>query len=234
MSAEQKPLPKWLPFGSLLLAIISATASLMIDRDSALINLLCTASGVFVSVFVALELIDRYLAEQRKQQWAKIRSIVYSDILAHLCDIAAEAIIYFNIFNLRLEPDLLARIASGREKPNRGTLEALRALAQRLVWMPEEAFASQDESGSDLALKFYEAILRDLDAIQDVLTPLVVQSSSEQQIVDALLEYGSVRRKLDSAAIAHKLVAIQGVVPHIAQLLEQGAILYGKIYEAMD
>ena len=67
----------------------------------------------------------------------------------------------------------------------------------------------------------------DLDQIRDVLTPRVVQSSNDQQIIDALVEFDDARRKLHNAIIVHKRIVTHSVFPDTIALLEQVQSLYG-------
>ncbi len=71
----------------------------------------------------------------------------------------------------------------------------------------------------------------DLDQIRDVLLPRVLQSSTDQHLVEALVEFDSSRQKLHGAIIAHRQAVTHGVFPYVIDLLEQAQALYSVLCE---
>jgi hypothetical protein len=79
--------------------------------------------------------------------------------------------------------------------------EELIALLKRL---PNSV--SREESTSDVSVRFYQALRWDLDQIRDVITPRIMQYSTDQVLIDRLVEFNDASRKLNHAIIVHKEV----------------------------
>lgn len=88
-----------------------------------------------------------------------------------------------------------------------------------------------DESPSDVAIQFYNVVRWDLDQIQDVLTPRVIESSTDQKLLDTLIEFDEARRELHHAIIAHQQVVTGGVFSNVLMLVEASINVYQAILE---
>lgn len=210
---------------SVVVVVIASAVGLFIDAKGFLGNLLSETAGIFASIIIALLIVDRYAEHQKEQQWAKVRNLTYAAIVNHLCDLAVEMVVYFPI----KDHQPMTPIIEGRDRPNPATINAMANLASLLRQLPSAV--SNEKSASDLAVEFYEAVKWDLEQIQDVLTPRIVQSSADQQIINALVEFDNARRKLHNAIIAHKQIVTHSVFPAVIELLEQTQALYGAICE---
>ena len=62
--------------------------------------------------------------------------------------------------------------------------EELIALLKRL---PNSV--SREESTSDVSVRFYQALRWGLDQIRDVITPRIMQYSTDQALIDRLVEF---------------------------------------------
>ncbi len=102
-------------------------------------------------------------------------------------------------------------------------------LASLLRQLPNAV--SAERSTSDLAVEFYDAVRWDLDQVQYVLTPRVVQSSADQRIINTLVEFDNARRQLHNAVIVHKRVVTHSVFPTVLEFLEQVQAVYAAICE---
>jgi hypothetical protein len=212
---------KWLIPLSIVIAVVVSAVGLTVNARSFLENLLSEAAGIFFSIIVALLIVDKYTEHQKEQQWARVRNLTYQALAAHLCDLTTETFIYFPVGDHRP----MTPITEGRDHPNPATVPAIGGLISQLRKLPSAV--SAEKSTSDLSVEFYDVIKWDLDQIRDVLTPRVVQSSSDQQIIDALIEFDDARRKLHNAIIVHKQIVTHGVFPDTIALLEQARSLYG-------
>ena len=65
---------------------------------------------------------------------------------------------------------------------------------------------SREESTSDVSVRFYQAPRWDLDQIRDVITPRIMQYSTDQALIDRLVEFDDAIRNLNHAIIVHKEV----------------------------
>jgi hypothetical protein len=66
------------------------------------------------------------------------------------------------------------------------------------------------ESTSDVSVRFYQALRWGLDQIRDVITPRIMQYSTDQVLIDRLVEFNDASRNLNHAIIAHKEVRTHG------------------------
>lgn len=213
-------LSKWLIPLSATLIIIFSAIGILINACSFLENILPEMVGIFASVIISLFIVDKYIEQQRKQQWDRVRNLTFQALAAHLCDLTTEVFMYFPVIDI----NLMTPIIEGRDRPNPLTISAMEDLISQLSELPSAV--SAEKSTSDLSVEFYEAIKWDLDQIQDVLTPRVVQSYGDQQIIDGLIEFDDARRKLHNAIIVHKQITLHTVFPDTLELLNQALNLY--------
>jgi hypothetical protein len=219
------PFGRWLIPASAILVLVASVIGFFIDAQGFLGNLLAEIAGVFVSIIVALLIVDRFVEHQKEQQWARVRKLTYGAIAAHLCDLATEMLLYFPVKDHRP----MTPIIEGRDHPNPDTITGMANLASQLCQLPSAV--SKEKSTSDLSVEFYELIKWDLDQIRDVLTPRVIQNSNDQQIINALIEFDNARRKLHNAIIVHKQIVTHSVFPDVIELLEQTQTLYSALCE---
>ncbi|MFX0140274.1 MAG: hypothetical protein ACFFDN_41925 [Candidatus Hodarchaeota archaeon] len=189
-------------------------------------NLLAETAGILISIIVALLIVDRYVEQQKEQQWAKVRKLTYEAIAAHLSDAITDMFIYFPVKDHRP----MTPIIEGWDHPNPATVTGMTNLSSQLSQLPSAV--SREKSTSDLAVEYYEAVKWDFDQIRDVLTPRVVQSSNDQTLINALVEFDNARLKLNNAIIAHKRVVTHSVFPNVIELLEQAKTLYATMCES--
>ena len=208
---------------SIVVIVIASVVGFFIDAKSFLENLLSETAGIFASIIIALLIVDRYTEHKKEQQWTKVRDLTYAALTAHLCDLVTEMFIYFPVDDHRP----MMRIIEGRDQPNPATIPAMADLASQLRHLPSAV--SKEKSTSDLTVEFYEAVKWDLDQVQDVLIPRVMQSSADQEIINALVEFDSARGELHNAIIVHKQVVTHGAFPAVVALLEQTQSLYGAL-----
>jgi hypothetical protein len=197
----------------------------LVDPQGFLGNLLSEVTGIFIGIVVALLVVDRYTALHQENQWARVRNLTYRAIAAHLCDLAAEVFIYFPVHDNRP----MRSISEGRDKPSPDAITGMAKLVSQLRQLPEAV--NKNQSMSDLAVEFYEAIRWDLDQIRDVLTPRVVQSSNDQAVIDALVEFDNARRRLHNAVAVHTRIVTHGILPDVINLLEESQALYAGLCE---
>jgi hypothetical protein len=211
---------KWLICLSIVVVVVSAIG-LAVNAKGFFENLLSEGAGIFVGIIVALLIVDKYTEHQKEQQWARVRDLTYQALAAHLCGLTTDALIRFPIGDHRP----MTPIVVGRDHPNPATVPAIGDLLSQLRKLPSAV--SAEKSTSDLSVEFYEMVKWDLDQIRDVLTPRVVQSSNDQQIIDALIEFDDAGRRLHNAIIVHKRIVTHSVFPDTMALLEQVQSLYG-------
>lgn len=202
---------------------VLAAAGAFLDAKAFLVNLLVAAISIVVSVAVALSLVDRYVRRQKSEQWAKVRETTYHAIIAHLADLTSQMFIYFPVKDHRP----MSAILEGRSSPSASAPAGMDELATALEGLPNSI--GGDKSTSDLAVEWYEAVKWDLDQIREVLTPRVMQFSTDQEPVDALIQFDEADRDLENAIIAHKQVVTHSVFRHVTELLRRAKVLYDVV-----
>ena len=219
-------LPKWLIwpisifFGLFLICFVVGLS--FYDIPQFLGNLLAGLAGVFLSFAIALLFVDNLVDHYRKQQWAKVRNYTLGAIAAHLSDFAtAEIYVLFQVDGFDFTP-----IFEGRNTPYQECAITFQALADELRKIKGDI---GNKSPSDVTVELYESAKWDLDQIQLVLTPRVIQSYAEQDLIDVLIEFDQARRELHNGVIGHKLVSTQSAFPALISLVEVSGKLYGTL-----
>lgn len=75
------------------------------------------------------------------------------------------------------------------------------------------------ENTSDLAIVYYGKIEWNLNQIRDVLTPRVIQSSKDQQIINALITLDNARTNLQFAKETYHQTKVGNVINEVVELL---------------
>ena len=208
----------------LLVVTISVLLGFIMDIRGFSGNILAEVAGSGIAILIGLLVIDKFVEYRREQQWAKARRLTYEALSSHICDIASDVYMYFPIKDHRS----MGTILEGRNTPSQSTHFGFEDLLQQLKKLP--ASISGEKSTSDVAVEFYEAVIWDLDQIQNVLTPRIIQSSNDQELIDALVEFDNGRRQLHNSIIGHKLAATHNVFPNLLILIERSGRLYQTLY----
>jgi len=216
------PFGRWLILGSFFLAVVVGIGGFLVNPQGFLENLLSEATGIFAGILIALLIVDKYAEYHKERQWSRVRRLTYNSIRAHLCDLATDVII-----NFLSDHRLMTPIIDGRDYPNPKTTTAMKRMVAQLRELSDTV--GSEKSTSDLAVEWYEEVKWDLDQIQHLLTPRVVQSSNDQQVIDSLIEFDNARRSLHNAIILHQRVVTHGVFPYVIELLERVQLLYGVL-----
>lgn len=183
-------------------------------------GLIFIALNIFVTVF----LVDWLIKYRREQQWDNVRGITLRAISNHLCDVASEVYGEFGVANVDLSS--IGRILEGRNTSNAATPEAFEEFANELNKINQDI---RGESPSTIVNQFYKKIQWDLDQIQNVLTPLVITSSSEQRLTDALVEFDQTQREFINGIRSHQMAGTQAAFPALVALVRGSGKLYATI-----
>jgi hypothetical protein len=168
--------------------------------------------------------VDRYVHQQRQQQWAKVQEFTLRAIAVHLCEITGSLFLHYP----GIDADAAMSIFEGHTtSPNAALLQPFDRLLDAIRQLPSAI--TREKSTSDIALDYYESVQWDLDQIQSVLIPRVMQSPVEQALIDRLVEFDSARRELHHAIIAHAQAVTHSVFPHVVTLIEAARRLYQEI-----
>lgn len=211
-------------FAVAMLGVMAATAwvGVRLDLNGFGVNVLASVFSIALGLLIGYLLVDRFADYVAERQWARTRLYTLQAIAAHLCDMASVVFTHFSA-------DSGLKILEGRNCPNPATPSDFGGLVTELRGLPLSV--SREKSTSDVAVEFYNEVRWDLDQIQTVLTPRVVQSSRNQALFDVLVEFDDARRNLHNAIIAHKLVVTHSVMPDVVHLMDVSGRLYGVVAE---
>jgi hypothetical protein len=207
---------------SIILITISLIVGFWLDWKGFTINLLAATVGVFVSFIIGIKILSRYTEAQRKFQWEKVRVLTYTSISNHLYDIMGQA-------GIDYETSFSPKSMEGRDHPDSVVAEAMLEFCAKLQNLP--GANSYDNTLSDIAVKLYHGIHYDLDHLCDVLLPRVIQESSDQKLIDALVEFDRARWNLRNGVVVHTQITIGGIFPDIIILLKQAHLVYSTLIE---
>jgi hypothetical protein len=184
---------------------------------------------IAINIFITVFLVDWVIKYRREQQWANVRSITLNAISTLLCDIAARIWEKGDV-----AWDLLDGISDGRNKLNPNTPRAFEKLADALAERGQNDFIVDSVlfSASEIVVKNYKDYLWELNQIQLVLTPLVITSSSDQKLIDALIEFDKTHRKFCLGIRAADMVG-EAWNPGMVELVRSSGKLYGAILDSL-
>lgn len=197
---------------AVVIAIIIIVTGFIIDSKGYLSNILAELTGLIIGVLVALLLVDRLTEYQRAKRWEKVRKLTHQAIASHLTELMIEVFTYFPIQNQHIMSALIA----GRIKPNSDMINAITDSINKLREIP-----SQEKSNSDTAVECYNTIKWNINQIRHELITRVLQSSDDQELIDALFEFDEIAQELQNAVIIHRKIKTYPVFTYIITLLEK-------------
>lgn len=213
------------PFRQILigvsLAVIVLVGGGFLTGNGFLGNMLSELAGDAISILVGLFLVDRIGDYRRELQWHKVRVLTLGAIATHLCNMAAH--LHRNFPGLEAPYET---IQSGQHNPDRAALAGFIGLVNNLQKMKNAKESQDAENG---ATRFFEAARWDLNQIQSVLTPRVLQFSGDQELVDLLIEFDDAYRQLHNA-ISFRLPEDDGAVFAGVYLLIRVSV---KLYQGL-
>jgi len=206
-----------------VIVVLSLIGGFLLDWHGFLENVLASIAFSGITIIVGLYFVDRLIEHRQEQQWARVRLLTYRGLAAHLCDMASMTMVSFPYGDHRPA----GRILEGRNEPQEAAVAGFERLTEELRNLTDSS--SKTKSLSDMAVEFYEIVRWDLDQIQTVLTPRLLESATDQQLIDALMEFDHANRALYSAILGHKLVVTQSAFSHIPPLIAAAGHLYREM-----
>jgi hypothetical protein len=185
-------------------------------------SLLDIIIGTAIAFVVTFLVVNKVIDNTEQKKWIKVRNITYSQLIDRICDISASCTMFYRI-SIR---DKWALIKD-RFPPNDKTLSAFNDLIQDLNKhnINGKIPVTYNEGDDEADTKFYEEVKFDLDHIQIVLIPRVIQGHGEQELIDALVAFESAGNKL-----RHDVFDRHTCFPQVVSLIEKAHIVYETIY----
>ena len=149
-------------------------------------------------------------------------------IAVHLCEIVSSLGIHYH---QGLSDKLVSPFRGGHANPfDLDILESFPDILDELRALPSGI--TRDKSTSDIAVDFYESVKWDLDQIQNVLTPRILQTPLGHSLADSLVAFDEAHRELRHAIIGHKQAVTHNVFPNVIELIEKARDLYRELLQA--
>ncbi|MEO0091578.1 MAG: hypothetical protein ABIK61_02555 [candidate division WOR-3 bacterium] len=196
---------------SLILALIFIVSGFLFSSKDYAINILAELAGLFISIIVAILLVDRLTENQRRKRWARVRELTHRTIAHHLNNIILEL---FNHFPL---PDYRAitTIVKSCDQPNPKIIDVLNTTIR---WIKD--LLERNKIPTSSAADYYNAIKWDVNQIRFDLIPRVMQSSDNQNLIDALVEFDDTMQDIQTAVVMQKQFKDTNILYHIIPLIE--------------
>ena len=202
-----------------LVTAVSILVGFKVDQPF-LSNLLSELAGIGLGVLVGVFLVDTWIRQDRQARWSRTRNYVLGAIASHLSDFAVDVLISMPIKDHRP----MSAIIDGRNQPRPSTITAIKEVTAQLRSVTNSP--SPAKHLSDYVVELYENTRWDLDQIQRVLTPLMIQSEVDQELIDVLMSFDMARRNLHNAVISHKLIVTDAAFPVLLELMDIVADVY--------
>lgn len=206
-----------------VIAVLSLFGGFLLDWHGFLENVLASIAFSGITIIVGLFFVDRLIEHRQEQQWARVRLLTYRGLAAHLCDMASITMVVFPYGDHRPAGQIL----EGRNEPREVAVAGFERLTDVLRNLTDSQ--SRTKSLSDMAVEFYEMERWDLGQIQTVLTPRLLESATDQKLIDALMEFDHAHRALYSAILGHKLAVTQSAYHYIPDLIAAAGHLYREM-----
>lgn len=207
-----------------MLILLSTIIGIMLDFQAFTSNIISEIVGLLISIVVGLFVVDKYTSFYQAKQWNQVRSLTYKSIASHLCEISIQTIIIFPVKDNRP----IRALNVGRFKPNHDTILAMDQVIDEIRQI---SIKLDTKSATDFPYNLYEVIEWDLDQIQDILIPRVVQSSDDQEFINMLIELDSSRESLYTSVISRNKVTANEGLNNVIKLLELCRGIYSKLFE---
>lgn len=179
------------------LALVLIISGFFYDTKGFVSNILAEITGLFLGIVVAILLVDRITENQRKKKWERVRQISHRTIAHHLNNIVLELFNHFPLTknNSIITPLNNTDLSDNYQKPN---LDNVIQQIKKLIELKQ----IQAES----VRTYFNAIKWDIAQIRSDLMPRIIQSSDNQELIDALTEFDDLMQDLQSMLIIRREV----------------------------
>ncbi len=196
---------------SLILALIFIVSGFLFSTKDYAINILAELAGLFIGIIIVILLVDRLTEHQRRKRWAQVSESTHRTIGHHLNNIVLEL---FNHFSL-CDHYAIAAIIKNRDQSSIQMVNALNNIIAQIKDLLQE-----NKISNLSATDYYNAIKWDVNQIRFDLIPRVMQSSDNQNLIDALVEFDDTMQDIQTAVVMQKQFKDTNILYHIIPLIE--------------
>jgi hypothetical protein len=217
-------------FFFLFVTIVLGFSVYCVDNDATQ-NLLAEGAGSFFSIFLAILVVNKMQDSFRAKQWKKVRMLTYRSLSSHISDALSQIYIFLPFLMYSPSDKHMSKIISGRNEPTKIAIEGINELILDLE--KNKNYSTREKSFSDLCVEYYGSSAKwDLDQITNSILPRVMQESTDQEVIDALVRFDSVYREFINAIISHREVRTHDVAEPFINLVTEFGLLYQCIEKA--
>ncbi|AFY59499.1 hypothetical protein [Synechococcus sp. PCC 6312] len=180
-----------------LLITVCTGICIYLDFKAFLVNFLSGVVVSGISLIAGLFLVDRVVEYLREKRWSKVRKLIFRNITHHFHEVISWMTIYLQVGEEGIERPNFA--ISRTSIPNQVTLEYSGQLIKNIK---RKIKNNEPLSGDSFILsltsviEFYKWIEWRLHYIEIVLVPRLIESSTEQILIDNLIIFESSIHKL--------------------------------------
>mgnify|MGYP001809901158 CR=1 FL=1 len=174
----------------LILIAVCTGICIYLDTKAFLVNLLSGIAVSGISLITGFFLVDRVIEYLRDKRWSKARQLVFCSMAHHFHEVITWMSVYLSVQDgIEYPLPIISRIGV----PNLETIKYSGQLIDNLTRkINEREPLSYSSTGymSDLksVINFYKWIEWRLDHIERVLVPRLIESSTEQVLIDDLID----------------------------------------------
>jgi len=180
----------WLIILAILLIVFFVIAGFSIDQTGFAGNILAEGTGILISIFVALFVVDKYVAKHEKQQWSKVCNITYSALAYGIGKIFAGALYSFESEYGDKEIRMLNNVLN----PGNETIDAMGAIISIMQETEGSVLGGNARDVEARAKTFYDNLNKfqiliqpEVNQIRNVLIPRLLLFSKDQSFINSMI-----------------------------------------------
>lgn len=187
------------------------------DTKGYISNILAEITGLFLSIIVAVLLVERFTEKQRKKRWERVRVLSHRAIAHHLNNIILEL---FNHFSIQGHDAIIV------PPDNRNQSDAYSKLQMDKLIEQINQLIAQHQIQTESIREYFNSIKWDIAQIRHDLMPRIIQSSDNQELINVLIEFDDIVQDLQNIVIVKKPIVQPSVDADFRQLLEKIRAIY--------
>jgi hypothetical protein len=212
-----KGLPRWLGWLGATAFAAAVAVGLLLDARAFAVNLSASVVAIVAGIWVATRLVDPILRARRRQDWLKVSDATLAAIRTHVVDVAVQVWVDTQAPGTQT----LTSLQKGRDVLDGETLIGMDRL---IVYV--SSIAPDPET-----TMIHDDVKWDLSQITEVLTPRVMLTADDEELVGLLVGLEDAERHWMNLQIADQQAVIGGTVRGVIEVLKAARNLYAGLLE---
>ena len=207
-----------------LVLTVSMSVDWLINGIDAIKRVPAIMTGLGLAALLTILLLNPIADLVRRRQWREARIIIYNVVRNHVCDIADKAYLYMQIGNKKDRK----LINFGRGMPMFETAMGLSHLITDMKNVRRRSYG-EDEFPRK-SMQYYESIKWNIEQMQMVVIPRVLQFSVDEEVVESLIGFDDACRRLMKSAVGQGESADYKMYVNMINMVEAAAEVYNITY----